>query len=68
MTKQKTTQVINSTDQAFLKDLQEEVETYRGLRTALYPGQLVINLMDSEKYWKKRSKRKKKDQYDDYDA
>ena len=69
MSRQKTTQVISSTDEEFLKRIQEEAEDYRGLRTARYPGQLVIYLIDSDKYWKQQNKRKKKrDQYDDYDG
>lgn len=70
MSRQRTTQVINSTDERFLDRIQHEVEEYRGLRTARYPGQLVIDLMDSEKQRRKqnRHKKKKKDPYEDYDA
>ena len=66
MSRQPTTQVIASTDQRWLEQMQQEAAEYRGLRSTLYPGQLVIHLMDSDKYWKKRAKKKrKKTEYDD---
>ena len=69
MSRQPTTQVVNSTDQQFLIDLQQEVTQYRGLKSNLYHGQLVIHLMDSDKHWRKRNKKKKKPEYDDdYDG
>lgn len=67
MSKQPTKQHVHSTDQRWLEGLRDDVEKYRGLRTTLYPGQLTIHLIDSDKYWKKRAKKKKKDeQYGDY--
>jgi hypothetical protein len=69
MSRQPTRQVISSTDPAFLDNLEKEVRDYRGLRTTRYPGTLIIHLIDSDKYWKKQNRRKKKrDDYDDYDA
>ena len=65
MSKQPTRQVISSTNQKWLQEMQREAEQYRGLRTTLYPGELIIHLIDSEKYWKKQSRRKKKSEYDD---
>jgi hypothetical protein len=69
VSRQKTTQVVSSRDNEFLKDLEEEVQTYRGLRTKRVPGQLTIFLMDSDKYWRKQNKHKRKrkdEQYGDY--
>lgn len=67
MGKQKTTQVICSTDQQRLEDIQEEVHEYRGLRTKLEPGRLTIYLIDSDKYWRARQPKKKKSKYENYD-
>ena len=66
MSKQPTTQVIHSTDQRWLESVKEEAENFRGLRTSLYNGKLVIHLIDSDKYWRKRNKRKKKTEEDEY--
>jgi hypothetical protein len=69
MSKQPTRQIITSTDPRFLDAIQAEAEDYRGLRTTRYPGQLIIHLMDSDKYWRKQNKHKRKrkdEQYGDY--
>lgn len=67
MSKQPTTQVINSTDQKWLEEVQSEAEQYRGLSTSLSKGRLVINLIDSEKHRRKNRVKKKPDYDDDYD-
>jgi hypothetical protein len=67
MSRAKTTQIITHKDPAKLLEIQQEVHEYRGLKTKLEDGHLVVYLMDSKKYWDARKPKKKKSKYDDYD-